>query len=401
MSTLTPPVSTPKAVPVDFENLEVAFASKSNQDLTRAYWLFRAMGSNFLVQNGPRLLDTALALRLPVLPVIKATIFRHFCGGDDIADCNKTIKALFKSGIGSVLDYSVEGAESESHFEETCREILANINRAKGEPAIPFCVFKMTGIAAFNILEKASAGTISTEEEQKALSGIRDRVLRICTAAAQNDVRIFIDAEESWIQPAIDALADEMMEKFNRNRAIVFNTVQLYRTDRYEFSKASHRRAIKKGYKLGLKLVRGAYMEKERERAAQHGYPSPIQPTQETTNRDFDNTLEYCVEHRKDIEFCAGTHNEESCHLLLRLMALNNIPANDPGIWFSQLLGMSDHISYNLSAAGYNVAKYVPYGPVKSVLPYLIRRAQENTSIAGQTGRELRMISQEKKRRRI
>jgi proline dehydrogenase len=310
------------------------------------------------------------------------------------------VQALYQSHIGSVLDYSVEGAEEEPHFDETCNELLNNILRAKGDPAIPFCVFKTTGIGAFSILEKASAGKLITAEEQQAFGRIKERVSKICSLAAENNVRVFIDAEESWIQPAIDSMADAMMELHNKNRAIVFNTVQLYRTDRFEFTKASHRKAKEKGYKLGLKLVRGAYMEKERERALQMGYPSPIQPTHEASNRDFDATVEYCVKHHLEIEFCAGTHNEESCHLLVRLMALNNIPANDQGIWFSQLLGMSDHISYNLAAAGYNVAKYVPYGPVKSVLPYLIRRAQENTSIAGQTGRELRMLLMEKKRRK-
>ncbi len=389
-----------KSLPVDFEDLKVAFATKTNGDLTRAYWLFRAIGNNFLVRNGPKMLDSALALRLPVLPVIRATIFRHFCGGEDIQDCNKTVQTLFKSHIGSVLDYSVEGAEDEPHFEETCNELLNNIRRAKGDPAIPFCVFKTTGLGSLDILEKASSGKLKTVDEQQAFERIRDRVSKICALAAENKVRVFIDAEESWIQPAIDSLADSMMEQHNKVRAIVFNTVQLYRTDRLEFTKASHRKAKDKGFKLGLKLVRGAYMEKERDRASLMGYPSPIQPTHEASNHDFDATIEYCVTHHNEIEFCAGTHNEESCHLLVRLMALNNIAANNQGIWFSQLLGMSDHISYNLAAAGYNVAKYVPYGPVKSVLPYLIRRAQENTSIAGQTGRELRMLLAEKKRRK-
>lgn len=385
---------------VGFNNLQIAFADKSDSELTRAYWLFRAMSSNTLVNNGPALLNVALTLRLPVTPIIRATLFKHFCGGIDISDCNYTIAKLWKSGIGSVLDYSVEGEEREENFEQTTSQILLNIDRAKGDHSIPFTVFKMTGIAGMSILEKVSSGKSLSNNDREAYDRVQKRVERICSHAAAKDVRIFIDAEETWIQQPIDDMADAMMEQFNRKRAIVFNTVQLYRTDRLEFLKASHRKAREKGYILGMKLVRGAYMEKERERAIQIGYPSPIHPDHASTNRCYDDTVTYCMEHLGEIEFCNGTHNEESCHLMIRLMAEKNIPVNHPACWFSQLLGMSDHISYNLAAAGYNVAKYVPYGPVKSVLPYLIRRAQENTSIAGQTGRELRMILEEKKRRR-
>lgn len=387
------------ARPVNFDDLRTAFSGKSDQDLTRAYWLFKAISINTFVKHGPKLLNASLALHLPVIPIIRATIFRHFCGGEDINDCNKTIQALHRSGIGSVLDYSVEGDENEANFEHTTSEIISTINRAKGDPSIPFCVFKVTGISGFRILEKAGSGEAMSDSEAAAFSKVRERVHRICEHAAKNNVRIFIDAEESWIQQAIDQLADEMMEKFNRHRAIVYNTAQLYRTDRLQFIRDTHRKAKAKGFIPGFKLVRGAYMEKERERAQQLGYPSPIQPDHLTTNRDYDEALKYCMNHFPEIAICAGTHNEESSHLLVRLMAEKDVPHNHPDIWFSQLLGMSDHISYNLAAAGYNVAKYVPYGPVKSVLPYLIRRAQENTSIAGQTGRELRMITEEKKRR--
>jgi len=385
---------------VDFENREVAFSGKSNSDLTRAYWLFTTMSSNFLVNNGPKFLNVAMALRLPVLSIVKATIYKHFCGGEDITDCNETVIKLYKNKIGSVLDYSVEGEENEENFEHTTAEIISTIARAKGDPAIPFCVFKMTGVARFDILDKASAGTLSPKDKSE-FEKVKLRVHKICSAAFENNVRLFIDAEESWIQPAIDHLADEMMEKFNKQRAIIYNTVQLYLTDRLEFLKQSHLRAKSKGYMLGVKLVRGAYMEKERERAIEKKYPSPIQPDHASTNRDYDAALAYCIENFPEIAICAGTHNEESSHLLVRLMIQKNIPHNHPDIWFSQLLGMSDHISYNLAAANYNVAKYVPYGPVKSVLPYLIRRAQENTSIAGQTGRELKLISEEKKRRKL
>jgi proline dehydrogenase len=385
--------------PVDFHNLEIAFSGKSNGDLTRAYWLFRAMGNNFLVRNSQKMVDLALALRLPVITIIRKTIYRHFCGGETISECNNTISALWKSGIGSVLDYSVEGDENEANFEHTTKEIMATIDRAKGDPSIPFCVFKVTGIAGFHLLERVATAEKLSMANQKSFDNFRERVSRICTHAASNDVRVFIDAEESWIQQPVDDLADEMMEKHNKEKAIVYNTVQLYRHDRLEFLKASHRKAKQRGYILGVKLVRGAYMEKERERAAAMGYPSPIQPDHAATNRDYDASLEYSVRHLPEIALCAGTHNEKSCLLLTDLMKRYNIESSDTHIWFSQLLGMSDHISYNLAHAGYNVAKYVPYGPVRSVLPYLIRRAMENTSIAGQTGRELRMLTAEKNRR--
>ncbi|MDQ3050479.1 MAG: proline dehydrogenase family protein [Bacteroidota bacterium] len=399
---MNPAISSPDPLTrlVDFDNLEVAFAGRSDADLTRAYWLFKAMSSNLLVNNGPVLLDVALKLQLPVIPVIRATIYKHFCGGESIADCNKTIAALKKKGIGSVLDYSVEGAESEENFEHTTAEIIATILRAKGDTAIPFCVFKITGVARMEILEKAGSGNILSATEKNEYDQVWLRVNKICAAAAENDVRIFIDAEDSWIQQAIDDMAEAMMQKYNSKKAIVYNTIQLYRTDRLEFLKLSHQKSEAGNYILGLKLVRGAYMEKERARAAEKNYPSPIQPNHAATNRDYDAALTYCIEHFGAIAVCAGTHNEASSHLLVQLMYAKNIPHNHPDIWFSQLLGMSDHISSNLAAAGYNVAKYVPYGPVKSVLPYLIRRAQENTSIAGQTGRELKMIVAEKKRRK-
>jgi proline dehydrogenase len=389
-----------KAASVNFNDLEIAFSGKSNADLTRAYWLFKAMSSNVLVQNGPKFLDAALALHLPVLSIVKATIYKHFCGGEDIRDCEKTVQQLKKSNIGSVLDYSVEGEENEINFEHTTAEILLTIDRAKGDPFIPFCVFKVTGIAPFRILEKVSKGDRLTKDEEDEFSKVKERFERICTRSAQNNVRLFIDAEESWIQPAIDSMTEAMMERFNREKAIIYNTVQMYRVDRLEYLKTSHQKARREGYRTAYKIVRGAYMEKERKRALENNYPSPIQPSHAATNHDYDESLKYCISNHHDISFCAGTHNEQSCQLLVTLMGKSNIEPANSEIWFSQLLGMSDHISYNLAAAGYNVAKYVPYGPVKSVLPYLIRRAQENTSIAGQTGRELRMILAEKKRRK-
>lgn len=385
---------------IDFNNVEAAFAGQTDTELRKAYWLFKAIGFPTLVRMGPSLLKLAMAIRFPVVPLVRATIFKHFCGGETIAECNQTVARLGKQNIGSILDYSVEGEENEGNFDLTTSEICATIERAQGDPLVPFCVFKVTGISRFGLLEKVSSQEDLSPGERNEFENVRGRISKICGLAATHRVRLFIDAEESWIQPAIDDLADEMMENHNKEQVIVYNTVQLYRTDRLAFLKQSHQRGLQHGYKNGFKLVRGAYMEKERKRAKDMGYPSPIQPDQVQCNRDYDDAIRYCVEHIDHISICAGTHNENSSRLLTETMHAKGLPKNHTGIWFSQLLGMSDHLSGNLALAGYNVAKYVPYGPVKSVLPYLIRRAQENTSIAGQTGRELSMIMRELDRRK-
>ena len=386
--------------PLDLENIEVAFKGKTDGELKKAYWLFKAIAFPSLVKAAPTLLRIAMAIRFPVVPIVRATIFKHFCGGENILDCNETVNKLWRQRIGSILDYSVEGEENEDNFDKTTEEICATVERAKGDPSIPFCVFKVTGISRFALLERMSSEINLEANEVDEFNKVRERIGKICGLAAQHRVRLFIDAEESWIQPAIDGLADEMMALHNKEEVIIYNTIQLYRTDRLGFLKKSHERGMALGYKNGFKLVRGAYMEKERARAKALGYASPIQPDREHCNRDYDNALRFCVEHIDRISICAGTHNEKSSLLLTKLMQEHRIPNDHPSIWFSQLLGMSDHLSGNLSNSGYLVAKYVPYGPVKSVLPYLIRRAQENTSIAGQTGRELSMIMQELKRRR-
>ncbi len=385
---------------IDLENIEVAFKGKTDQELKKAYWLFKAIGYPTLVKSAPSLLNIAFALRMPVVPIVRATIFKHFCGGENIQDCNKTVAKLWNNHIGSILDYSVEGEENEENFDHTTQEICATIERAKGDLSIPFCVFKVTGISRFGLLEQVSSEAKLDSNESVEYEKAKLRFNKICEKAAQHSVRLFVDAEESWIQPAIDSLTDEMMEKHNKDQVIIYNTIQLYRTDRLAFLKKSHDRGVEKGYKNGFKLVRGAYMEKERKRAQEMRYPSPIQPDHAACNHDYDEALRFCVSHIDRISICAGTHNEKSTLLLTDLMRQYNIPNNSPAIWFSQLLGMSDHLSGNLANSGYNVAKYVPYGPVKSVLPYLIRRAQENTSIAGQTGRELSMIMRELKRRK-
>ena len=385
---------------VSLDNLEHAFAYRTDREIEKAFWLFRFIGNPFIVKTGSALTSWALNMHLPVKGIVKSTIFSQFCGGENIEECSLTVKRIGDFGVGSILDYSVEGKESEEEFEHSCEEILATVRRASGDANIPFSVFKVTGLARFKLLEKVSAGASLSKEEKDEFNRVRERVNRICKEANTSNVRVFIDAEESWIQTAIDSLATEMMEQYNRNKAIVYNTVQLYRHDRLAFTIESHKRAAETGYFLGLKLVRGAYMEKERKRAAELGYPSPIQPDKEAADKDYDDCLRFCIEHIERISICAGTHNEESSLLLTKLMEEKNIAHNDERIYFSQLLGMSDHISFNLAKAGYRVAKYVPYGPVKAVLPYLIRRAEENTSMAGQMSRELSLITQERWRRK-
>jgi proline dehydrogenase len=385
---------------ISFDNTEIAFASKSDADLNRSYLLFTMVSRTSWVKFGKGLTNVALGLHLPISGIIKATIFKQFCGGENIEDCAKAIKALGDYHIGTILDYSVEGKEAEEEFDKTAKETLDTVKRAANDINIPFCVFKVTGLARFSLLEKVTAAGPLSPAEESEWAKVKNRVHLICKHAAEAGVPIFMDAEESWIQGAIDNLANEMMQQFNTQKAIVYNTVQLYRKDRLNFIKISHGLAKQHQYHLGLKLVRGAYMEKERERAALMSYPDPIQNSKQDSDSDYNAALDYCIENIKDIAICAGTHNEKSSLHLVHLMEKNNILMNDKRIYFSQLLGMSDHISYNLAQKGYNVAKYVPYGPVRDVLPYLIRRAEENTSVKGQTGRELSLIIKEKQRRK-
>lgn len=382
---------------ISFENTENAFKAKTNSELNKSYWLFKLISNPLLVKSGATF--GPLALSLGFKGLLKSTIFKQFVGGENINDCSETIKELAKYNIGTILDYSVEGKESEQDFDHCLQETLATIAKAKGDKAIPFCVFKVTGLARFDLLQKVSAKQSLSATEQSEWERVKNRVNLICGSAHQNDQSIFIDAEESWIQPAIDDLANENMEAFNKSKAIVYNTFQLYRNDRLSFLRDSIQNGKTKGYHVGAKLVRGAYMEKERKRASEMGYQSPIQPTKEKSDEDYNAAIKLCVDNLDVMGLCAGTHNEKSSFYLVQLMNKKNIAPSDKRIYFSQLLGMSDHISYNLSLNGYNVAKYVPYGPIKDVMPYLIRRAQENTSVKGQTGRELNLIMKEKKRR--
>lgn len=382
-----------------FENTEIAFQSKSNSQLKRAYLLFKIISFPIIVKIGKILTPIALKLHLPIKGLIKSTIFSQFCGGESISECSSTINNLGKYGVGTILDYSVEGQESLEEVENTVNEIIKTIERGANDPNIPFAVFKVTGVASFSLLEKVSLDIPLSEKEQKEFQEIEERVERICQRAYACNLPVFIDAEESWIQKAIDDLAFKMMCKFNSERAIVYNTIQMYRWDRLKFLKTSLDEAKNHSLVYGVKLVRGAYMEKERLRAEKLGYKSPIQETKEDTDNDFNAALEFICENNTYFALCAGTHNEESSMLLTHLMEKQGVSTTNNRFYFAQLLGMSDHISFNLANAKYNVAKYVPYGPVKEVLPYLLRRADENTSVAGQTGRELSLIQKEKKRR--
>lgn len=385
---------------ISFDNTEVAFSSKSNRDLKRAYWLFKIIASPLIVKLGKSATNMALKLRLPISAPIKATIFRQFCGGETIEECDQTIANLGKFGIGTILDYSVEGKTSDEDFDQTVDIIIQTIHRAANDPHIPFAVFKVTGIGRHDLIEKASTkGYVPNANEEAEIKVIIDRIDRICQAAHQTGTPVFIDAEESWIQDAIDQWTFDMMLKYNQEKCIVFNTLQMYRHDRLNFLQDCLTLAKEHKVKYGIKLVRGAYMEKERARAAEKGYPSPIQATKADTDKDYNTGLKIILDNRDVFSLCAGTHNEDSSALLISLMQEAQVDPQSEQFYFAQLLGMSDHISYNVAHSHYRVAKYVPFGPVKEVLPYLLRRADENTSVAGQTGRELSLIMKELDRR--
>ncbi len=385
---------------LSFHNTEIAFKGKSNGDINRAYWLFRIIGNRFLTKLGLPVTNFALKIGLPVNGAIKSTIFKQFCGGENIQDCEPAIAQLAKGNVGTILDYSVEGEEDEKIFIQTAQEIIRTIARAKGDSRIPLTVFKVTGVGRMGLLEKRDKDTQLSLSEKAEYVKLKGRVDMICQAAVQAEVPVMIDAEESWVQGTIDKLALEMMRRYNRESPLIFNTYQLYRHDKLESLQSDMAFATSAGFVLGAKLVRGAYMEKERVRAAEMGYPSPIHDNKYGTDSAYDSALKACIENIASTAIVCGTHNDESCKLLVDFMEKAGLRNNHPHIYFSQLLGMSDNLSFNLAHAGYNVAKYVPYGPLKSVMPYLFRRAEENTSIAGQTGRELALIIQEKKRRK-
>ena len=383
-----------------FNNTKIAFSLKSDSELERAFFLFKLIQSQPMVKIGTAVTNFALKAHLPVEGLIRSTVFDHFCGGVTEEDCIPNIENMHSNGVYSVLDYSVEGNETEKQFDLVKAKTLKNIEFAKKKDSIPFVVFKPTGVGRFSLYQKITEKKSLSNEEKSEWITVMNRYYEICDKAIKYDVPILIDAEESWMQDAADVLVEGLMEKYNVNKAIVFNTLQMYRHDRMEYLKALHDKALKGNYHIGLKIVRGAYMEKERERAIEKKYPSPICIDKNATDKNFNAAIKFMMEHDKMALF-AGTHNEESSYLLLGLAKKHKITPSDHRLWFGQLYGMSDHISFNLAKEGYNTAKYVPFGPVRDVMPYLIRRAEENTSVAGQTNRELNLIKEERVRRKL
>jgi len=387
------------SIPV-FDDTETAFTYKSDAALRRAHLIFSIVNNPTTSAMATGLVKFGLTLHLPIHGLIRATVFGHFCGGETIEKSQPTIDALHRYGVGTILDYSVEGAKDEAGFDATAQQILHTIRKAKGNEAIPFAVFKMTGLASFDLLEKVHRGETLTDAEAAAWDRVQQRVNAICQTGFESNVPVLIDAEDSWIQNPIDALTYAMMAKYNREKAIVFNTYQMYRKDMLANLKTAFAAAEQQGYYLGAKLVRGAYMEKEAERAGKLNYENPIHATKADTDQAFNEGLVFCVENRRLVSLVCGSHNEYSNQYLVSLIEKHGISPRDPHVWFAQLLGMSDNISFNLAKAGFNVVKYVPYGPVASVMPYLLRRAAENTSVAGQSSRELLLIRKELARRR-
>ncbi|UBZ10352.1 proline dehydrogenase family protein [Leeuwenhoekiella palythoae] len=384
-----------------FDDTKTAFSLKSDSELERGYFLFKMISLQPLVKIGTAVTRFALNASLPVEGLVRATVFDHFCGGVSEKDCVSTIDAMYSKNVHSVLDFSVEGKETESLFDSALERVMSLIDFAKDRPGMPFSVFKPTGFGRFEVWRKVTENETLSDKEQQEWKRIQERFHKVCKKAKACDIKLLIDAEESWMQGAVDDLVLEMMQTYNQEKPIVFTTLQCYRWDRLAYLKDLHQDGIEKGYHLGIKIVRGAYMEKERARAEEKGYDSPICKDKPETDAHFNAMLVYIFDNLEDIWAFIGTHNEESNYLAIEIMAQKEIAPDDGRVWFGQLYGMSDHISYNLAKEGYNVTKYVPFGPVKDVMPYLIRRAEENTSVAGQTNRELSLIQEERRRRKL
>ncbi|MFN8310869.1 MAG: proline dehydrogenase family protein [Chitinophagales bacterium] len=382
-----------------FDNTQVAFASKTTGELKKAKLLFQLIASNQLVNIGSGLATLALRLHLPVSPLFRYTVYDHFCGGETFEECKQTIAKLADKGVSTMLNYGVELKETEADFEKTIEKNLEAIAFAGKNKNVKVLCIKLTGFGRFGLFEKIQSGEALNDAEQQEFQQVRERFHRLCKSAEKEQVELYVDAEESWIQDPLDALVDEAMPIFNKQRPIVFNTFQLYRHDRLPYLKTCFEKAQQGNFYLGAKIVRGAYMEKERERAAEKGYPSPIHENKEAVDADFNEALQLCLEHLDRISVCIASQSEPSNLLAITTIQQKGIPVSHPHIKFAQLYGMGDNITFNLSALGFNACKYLPYGPVKDVIPYLIRRAQENTSVAGQTGRELNLISDELMRR--
>lgn len=391
---------------LSFDNTEKAFAYKSDKDLKRAKFLFKTMGYPLFVKLGTRLTPFLMKTGLPINGIIRNTIFKQFVGGETLKETAPVVNTLNKYNVKVILDYGVEGKEGEANFDGATEEFVKVIEYAATQKNIPFISIKITGLARFALLEKLNdaprlrSGIHDNEAENDEWERVKDRVYHICEVAKQNNIGVLVDAEETWIQDPIDRLTMEMMEIFNKEKVVIYNTIQLYRHDRLQFLKLSHKIANEGKFLLGVKLVRGAYMEKERERATQKNYSSPIQTTKENTDKDFNAGLEYCLNHINNIAVIIASHNEESNLLAYDLMQQKQISNNNPHIHFSQLYGMSDNITFNLAAYNCSVSKYLPFGPIRDVIPYLMRRAQENSSVSGQTGRELGLIKRELIRRK-
>lgn len=383
-----------------FSNTKIAFQIKTDTELERAYFLFKMIQKEPLVRIGTAVTNFALKTRMPVEKLIRMTVFDHFCGGVTEVDCMPTIDKMYSKKVHSILDYSVEGKESEEQFNHALEKTMNTIEFAKEKESIPFAVFKPSGFGRLELYQKVTEKASLSNDEKEEWNNVVDRYQKVGQMAFDYNVPLLIDAEESWMQDAADDLIENLMVQFNNEKAIVFGTLQMYRWDRLDYLKGLHERAKAQSFYIGMKLVRGAYLEKENERAEEFDYPTPICKSKEETDKNYDDALRYMAEHKK-MAIYAGTHNEESSYLLMQLASEAKLEKNDSRLWFGQLYGMSDHISFNLAAQGYNVSKYLPFGPVRDVMPYLIRRAEENTSVSGQTSRELNLLKTERKRRKI
>ena len=383
----------------NFRNTSIAFQHLTNGELRRAIFLFTFITKPFWVNIGKSLLMIAKFLRIPYGWAVKRNIFQHFCGGTRVDKCEPVIEKLGKFGAYSILDYSAEGLQGESNFDLVCEEILKTIEVAKNQKHISFGVFKFTGMTSFELLEKVASKAPISSDEMQLWNAAKNRAKRIYQKASEIGLSIFVDAEDSWIQPAIDEMVYEMMPLFNQEKPIVYTTIQMYRTEGLKMLHELHQFTVKNNCKAGVKLVRGAYMENERTRAFQMRYASPIHFTKKDTDQSYDEAVSFCLENLDQIYVCIATHNEESCEKAIEKMEALGIQAGDKRVAFAQLFGMSDHITFNLAHSGYYVSKYLPYGPVQKVMPYLVRRAEENSSVADQSNREIENFKREITRR--
>jgi proline dehydrogenase len=384
---------------LNFEDTEIAFAAKSNWQLRKSYQLFKLFSSQTLVSLGTKFTPLALKFHLPIAPFIKHTVYEQFCGGETLKECEITIEQLGNSNIKTILDYGIEGKATEDEYEATCKHKLETIQYTKANKNVTVISAKVTGLGRFELLEKIQAGKKLFASEEKEFERLKIRLHKISKACKEADIQIYWDAEETWIQNPLDELIDELMQNYNTKKVIVFNTLQLYCKNRLAYLMNAHQKAAKKGYVYGAKLVRGAYMEKERERAKKMHYPSPIHESKLAVDRDYNAAIDYCLKNLDTLSFCCASHNEYSNQYLAKRIDEKGIPRNHAHITFGQLYGMGENLTFNLAAAGYNALKLIPYGPVKDVIPYLLRRAQENSSVGGQVSRELMLLKKEITRR--